>query len=281
MAARDVIRGPLRRRLRAASPAHVQEQGQERPGSARVHPADRHGRERPSTLRLEPDQRKLYDLIWKRSIASQMEAARFERTTVEIASADGRGRPARHRPGRDLRRLPQGLPRGPRRRGDRARRATRTTAACRTIVNGERGREARGDARAALHPAAAALHRGDAGQAPGGARHRPPLHLRLDRLDDPGARVRPQGEEPARSPRTRAGWSPRSWRTTSAATSTTTSPPTSRRTSTGSPPARRTGRRCWRASGATSPPRSARPRACASPRCWRRSTRCWSRTSSR
>src|SRR5690606_9973240 len=27
--------------------------------------------------------------IWKRSVASQMEAARFERTTVELASADG------------------------------------------------------------------------------------------------------------------------------------------------------------------------------------------------
>jgi DNA topoisomerase-1 len=38
--------------------------------------------------KLEPDQRKLYDLIWKRSIASQMEAARFQRTTVEIAGAD-------------------------------------------------------------------------------------------------------------------------------------------------------------------------------------------------
>jgi DNA topoisomerase-1 len=38
--------------------------------------------------RLEPDQRRLYDLIWKRSIASQMEAARFERTTVEIESGD-------------------------------------------------------------------------------------------------------------------------------------------------------------------------------------------------
>src|SRR5690606_17855403 len=43
----------------------------------------------PAKLRLEPDQWKLYDLIWKRSVASQMEAARFERTTVEIASADG------------------------------------------------------------------------------------------------------------------------------------------------------------------------------------------------
>ena len=36
----------------------------------------------------EPDQRKLYDLIWKRTLASQMEAARMERTTVDIGSAD-------------------------------------------------------------------------------------------------------------------------------------------------------------------------------------------------
>jgi DNA topoisomerase-1 len=44
----------------------------------------------PDAVRLsEPDQRKLYDLIWKRTLASQMEAARIERTTVEIASADG------------------------------------------------------------------------------------------------------------------------------------------------------------------------------------------------
>ncbi|KMW59535.1 DNA topoisomerase I [Candidatus Rhodobacter oscarellae] len=37
----------------------------------------------------EPDQRKLYDLIWKRTLASQMEAARLERTTVDVGSADG------------------------------------------------------------------------------------------------------------------------------------------------------------------------------------------------
>lgn len=42
-----------------------------------------------SLSRLEADQRKLYDLIWKRTLASQMEAARMERTVVEIASADG------------------------------------------------------------------------------------------------------------------------------------------------------------------------------------------------
>ena len=44
----------------------------------------------PDRLKLrDDDQRRLYDLIWKRTIASQMAAARLERTTVEIGSADG------------------------------------------------------------------------------------------------------------------------------------------------------------------------------------------------
>ena len=37
----------------------------------------------------DTDQRRLYDLIWKRTLACQMEAARLERTTVDIGSADG------------------------------------------------------------------------------------------------------------------------------------------------------------------------------------------------
>jgi len=44
---------------------------------------------KPDSLsRLEADQRKLYDLIWKRTIASQMSSARMERTTVDISSED-------------------------------------------------------------------------------------------------------------------------------------------------------------------------------------------------
>ena len=39
--------------------------------------------------RLEADQRKLYDLIWKRTLASQMASAKMERTTVDMASNDG------------------------------------------------------------------------------------------------------------------------------------------------------------------------------------------------
>ena len=43
----------------------------------------------PEKLKVADDQRKIYDLIWKRTIASQMAAARMERTVVDIASKDG------------------------------------------------------------------------------------------------------------------------------------------------------------------------------------------------
>jgi DNA topoisomerase I len=43
----------------------------------------------PEKLKLaEADQRKLYDLIWKRTLASQMAAARMERTVVDVTSTD-------------------------------------------------------------------------------------------------------------------------------------------------------------------------------------------------
>ena len=42
----------------------------------------------PDKLKVADDQRKLYDLIWKRTIASQMAAARLERTTVDVGSPD-------------------------------------------------------------------------------------------------------------------------------------------------------------------------------------------------
>jgi len=37
---------------------------------------------------LDSDQARLYELIWKRAIASQMESAELERTTVDVVSAD-------------------------------------------------------------------------------------------------------------------------------------------------------------------------------------------------
>jgi DNA topoisomerase-1 len=44
----------------------------------------------PGRLRLEGDLGRLYELIWKRMIASQMESARIERTTIDLESADGK-----------------------------------------------------------------------------------------------------------------------------------------------------------------------------------------------
>ncbi len=48
---------------------------------------------------LDEEQRKLYDLIWKRTIASQMESAEIERTSVDITRYTKRrkGHAARHR----------------------------------------------------------------------------------------------------------------------------------------------------------------------------------------
>ncbi len=42
----------------------------------------------PERLKLADDQGKLYDLIWKRTLASQMAAAVMERTTVDLGSQD-------------------------------------------------------------------------------------------------------------------------------------------------------------------------------------------------
>ena len=42
----------------------------------------------PKSLKLETEQAKLYDLIWKRAVASQMSTALLERTTVDMTSSD-------------------------------------------------------------------------------------------------------------------------------------------------------------------------------------------------
>ena len=39
---------------------------------------------------LDDDQRKLYDLIWKRTIASQMQSAELDKTSADIVDGDGK-----------------------------------------------------------------------------------------------------------------------------------------------------------------------------------------------
>ncbi|MEL7258719.1 MAG: type I DNA topoisomerase [Pseudomonadota bacterium] len=53
-----------------------------------IRPTDMN-RDAASLKLTDADQRKLYDLIWKRTLACQMAGARLERTTVEIGSDDG------------------------------------------------------------------------------------------------------------------------------------------------------------------------------------------------
>ncbi len=45
---------------------------------------------RPDKLRLDGDLGRLYELIWKRAVASQMESALLERTTVDLRDGNGR-----------------------------------------------------------------------------------------------------------------------------------------------------------------------------------------------
>ena len=53
-----------------------------------IRPTDPH--RHPSKLKLEGDMARLYDLVWKRAIASQMEQAIVERTTIDLVDAKGR-----------------------------------------------------------------------------------------------------------------------------------------------------------------------------------------------
>ena len=39
---------------------------------------------------LNDDQRRLYELIWKRTIASQMQSAELDQTGADIVDADGK-----------------------------------------------------------------------------------------------------------------------------------------------------------------------------------------------
>src|SRR5271170_6818654 len=54
-----------------------------------IRPTDMSRRPRDVAHHLEPEQAKLYELIWTRTIASQMESAELERTTVDILAEAG------------------------------------------------------------------------------------------------------------------------------------------------------------------------------------------------
>jgi DNA topoisomerase-1 len=55
-----------------------------------IRPTDLFRRPEDAAKHLDADQRRLYELIWKRTIASEMESAALDQTAVDIASANGK-----------------------------------------------------------------------------------------------------------------------------------------------------------------------------------------------
>ena len=206
----------------------------------------------PGTLRLEGDLGRLYELIWKRMIASQMESRAHRAHDHRPRQRRRQDRPARHRPGGALRRL--------------SRRSTRKAAttpsdeerrpACRRWTEGD-------DAQRRSTPAPTSTSPSRRRATP-----KPAWSRRWRSSASAGPRPTPRSSpccataptcgwrRTASSPRTRAAWSPPSSRSSSASTSNTTSPPTWRRSSTWSRPASSTGRCCCASSGTTSTPKT-------------------------
>jgi DNA topoisomerase-1 len=215
----------------------------------------------PGSLRLEGDLGRLYELIWKRMIASQMESARIERTTIDLDSADGKtglrasgqvvlfdGYLKVYEEGRDdaddeeSGRLPQVT------QGDEARALTVRTDQHFTEPPPRYSE-------ASLVKKMEELGIG-----------RPSTYASVLSVLRDRAYVRM--EKTRFIPRTRAGSSPCSSRSSSSSTSNTTSPPTWRRSSTWSRRATSTGRSCCASSGRTSIRRPRRSSASAPARCW-------------
>src|SRR6185436_19161842 len=89
-AARRVIETDYGREYVPPSPRQYQSKAKNaQEAHEAIRPTDLACRPREIKNILEPDQYRLYELIWLRTIASQMESAELERTTVDIAARVG------------------------------------------------------------------------------------------------------------------------------------------------------------------------------------------------
>ena len=82
----------VRRRVRAGQAARLRQQGEERPGGARGDQARRATRSAPRPRAgLSGDELRLYELVWKRTVASQMKDATGESVSVRVAGRSSAG----------------------------------------------------------------------------------------------------------------------------------------------------------------------------------------------
>ena len=244
-AARDAGPRAVRRGVRAGRAARLREQGEERPGGARGDPPGRRPRSapRPRHSGLRGDELRLYELIWKRTVASPDEGRHAASRSIRAGSE---------------RRAPRGGRRT--RSSPRPARSSTSTGSCKAYVEGidddadagRRGAPAaragrgRGAGRAAARrrrardEAARPVHRGDTGQGARGPGDRPAVHVR-QRSSARSSTAATSSRRARRwsRPSWRSRWS-RCWSSTSPSSSTTTSPPRWRTRSTRSPAARRT-----------------------------------------
>ena len=100
--ARDAIKTQVWRRLCARISPRMYKNKAKNAQEAHecIRPTDMSRRCRTTLKVTDEDQRKLYDLIWKRTLACQMEAARLERTTVDVGQRRWPGPTARDGSGR-------------------------------------------------------------------------------------------------------------------------------------------------------------------------------------
>ena len=170
----------------------------------------------PASLRalLPKDELALYTLVFERFVASQMAAAVYDETIVDVEArpkdAPDSAAPAHGLRARDSLLRFRGFlaasgedPDEPAEDATAARRRAASEAdrpvALPPLVPGSAARlRARRD-RAALHRAAAALHRGEPREGAREARHRPALDVRDDPRDARRTRLRDEGEGPPRA----------------------------------------------------------------------------------
>ena len=141
-------------------------------------------------------QARLYELIWKRAVASQMESAELERTTVDVVSADKQDHAARHRHGHACSTA-----------SSRSTRKARTTRTTKTAPSCPRWRTA---SRSTVEKVTPEQHfteppprysEASLVKQAGRARHRPALDLCLDPLDLARPRLCEDGPQPLHSRR--------------------------------------------------------------------------------